>query len=130
MWSIMWIGWQAPTTKPKTDSTAGEDEVDVPQDVFNALGVVFDAARMEKHGAFRLAPEASGFRDAFCGNAGDGFGGLERVLRDGFPGFLEIAGVLGDEGLVKRSYEAVYGPAFTPCQTLVDLGKAGGKFYK
>ena len=31
---------------------------------------------------------------------------------------------------IMRKYEQAYGPAFTPCQLLLDMAKSGDKFFK
>merc|ERR1719412_1657115 len=63
-------------------------------------------------------------------------GDIGAVFGLGFPpnrgGPFRFVDSVGAQGVVDmlKKYEAVYGVAFTPCQMLLDMAKAGSKFYK
>ena len=48
---------------------AGQDQVDVTENILHALGVMFDPAGMEEHGGLGRAPELGGLFDARGGDA-------------------------------------------------------------
>ena len=62
-------------------------------------------------------------------------GDIGAVFGLGFPpmrgGPFRFVDAVGAQAIVDmlRKYEAVYGVPFTPCQMLLDMAKAGSKFY-
>ncbi len=83
-----------------SDAARCEDDVDVAEDVFDSLGVVFNSAGVEEHGRFRFAPKFCRFDYALSGDSGDVLGVFWSEFLDLFNGVFPTVGVFFNEVVV------------------------------
>src|SRR5207249_3405777 len=82
------------------DAARRQNQVDVTENIFDTLGVVLDAARVEPHRSSGGSPDFRRLYDAARGNACDAFCGSRVVFSDEVANSIEVVRVLADECLV------------------------------